>query len=197
MLFKGKCMCSHILLFKKDTSEITLSLCTSSCIHISAFLQTHYQFYSTRFLLKCTVTSTRASPWPVSLAFLLIHGSCPWSHHAQSSIATLYSTPHAHLTICEISCKRNPWTWTVKLGQDRFFWIENWKTWIENNKWFPGMETALQFSFLQSGWIKKRVLKLVKVNHNTNPKNPKNIKKIQIKRQENNKEQIKKPQILL
>jgi len=52
--------------------------------------------------------------------------------------------------------------------------------WEQNNKWFPGMETELQFSFLTSGWIKKG-LKLVKVNQNTNPKN---IKKIQVKKQE-------------
>jgi len=55
--------------------------------------------------------------------------------------------------------------------------------WEQNNKWFPGMETELQFSLLTSDWIKKR-LKLVKVNQNTNPKN---IKKIQVKEQENNK----------
>ena len=72
-------------------------------------------FYSTSFLLECTVTSTRASQWSISLAFLLIHGSCPWSNHAQSSIATLYSTPQAHLIVCEISCtKRNSWTWTLQ-----------------------------------------------------------------------------------
>jgi hypothetical protein len=45
------------------------------------------------------------------------------------------------------------------------------------------METELQFSFLNSDWIKKG-LKLVKVNQNTDPKN---IKKIQVKQQENNK----------
>lgn len=37
MLFKGKCMCSHILLFKKDTSEITLARyvlpATSTLVH--------------------------------------------------------------------------------------------------------------------------------------------------------------------